>query len=398
MPSPLPLPFRYQSLWWWPAMVLLLVASPAEALDSRLLVDFEAMHREARDEPLRLRPPDSTDKALDTRLAAELSGQGLYARPEWQQEGTEPGALSIPELYYDASAGPLELSLGRKALQWDYGFMTAPVSWLGPPAGDDDQYQADAIVLAEYYRGLQVWQAGCTLRLDGTDELCLVRAEGFTGPGDWQMLAGYEGGWRLGSGVNWIATDRLAIRTSMAWAESSAFRAFAPVDPDAVYLTEDPVLDDTGERITALVGATLALDSGWEFMLEHAWDSAALSASDWQSISRRVADLMQTPEPQAGARAQNLGWLAGAASTEPMVRHRSLLRATQSWDDWSGEGLVTLLWTDDQPTWVSEIGPDYRWTDQAKVSARWRHYDTEGVLADLGNEFRLVLEIRTARR
>ncbi|TGG89987.1 hypothetical protein E4656_19820 [Natronospirillum operosum] len=113
MPSPLPLPFRYQSLWWWPAMVLLLVVSPAEALDRGLLVDFEAMHREARDEPLRLRPPDSTDKALDTRLAAELNGQGLYARPEWQQEGPEPGALSIPELYHDASVGPLAGTSGR---------------------------------------------------------------------------------------------------------------------------------------------------------------------------------------------------------------------------------------------------------------------------------------------
>ncbi len=373
------------------------ISSPTAAVEARILTDFETLYRDARDEPLRLRGPDDPDQQLDTRLALELSGQGLYARPEWQQTGSEAGELSLPEIYYDASAGALELSIGRKALQWDYGFSAAPVSWLGPPE-QQDHYSADPLVLAEYYRGLQVWQAGCTVRLEDADELCLVRTEGFTGPADWQLLAGYETGWRLGAGVNWIAADRLAIRASAAWAERRKSPAYDPADPETAYQTQDPIRTERGERLEWLLGTSLSLDSGWEFLLEHAWDSAALSAEDWRQIMARVADLTTTPEPQPGARPQNLGWLAGAAATRPPVQHRTLLRATQSWNDWSGEGLVTLLWTDDQPTWVSEIGPSYQWTEQARLKARWRHYDADGILADLGNEFRLILEIRTARR
>lgn len=377
--------------------LLLGVAATSEAVGTRVLTDFEVMHREARDEPLRLRAPDASSQQLDTRLALELSGQGLYVRPEWQQSGDDAGELSVPELYYDASAGGLELSLGRKTLQWDYGFFAAPVSWLGPPQQQDD-YSPDPIVLAEYYRGLQVWQAGCTVRLDDRDELCLLRTEGFTGPADWQVLAGHESGWRLGAGVNWIATNRLAIRTSAAWAKRSEYEVYAPDDPGAVYQSQDPINSEWGEQLELLLGATLSLDSGWEFMLEHAWDSAALSSGDWQNIDDRVDNLMSTPEPQKGARAQNLGWLAGAAAASPPVQHRTLLRTTQSWNDWSTEGLVTLLWTDERPTWVSELGPDFQWTDQARVKARWRHYDSDGVLADLGNEFRLTLEVRTSIR
>lgn len=390
--------FQLFALRGTPAIVLLALSlpiAPAHGADWRLSSETEAMHREARDETLRLRAPDDPYNLLDTRLAASVSSRGLYVRPELRQQGDSDWDISVPEAYYDANAGPLELSIGRKALQWDYGFFAAPLSWLGP-SENQDHYTADPLVLAERFQGLQVWQAACTLRLSDQDELCLVRAEGFTGPGDWQVLLGYEDGLRLGAGVNWIATDRLGLRLSAAWDANSAVTAWQPGETTQGYLTEDPLVEQHQEQVTALAGATLSLDSGLELMLEHAWDSAALSASDWTDILQQVDQAGQQPEPQPGLGAQTIGWLAEAAAIQPPVAHRTLVRATQSWNDWDGEALATLLWTDEQPTWVSEIGPDYQWNDQASLGLRWRHYDGNGVLADLGNAFTLTLRVRTS--
>ncbi|MEX0584841.1 MAG: hypothetical protein WEB07_03675 [Natronospirillum sp.] len=377
------------------AALSVLVAQGVLSADWRLENHSELLHRIPGDGVLPLVPADEPAARLDTQLEGSVLASGLYVRLRLAETEERTWGIQVPEAYYDASAGPLELSLGRKALPWDYAFGSAPLSWLGPAENKDD-YDAEPLVLTEYFVGLQVWQAACTVRLEDSDELCLLRTEGFSAAGDWQALVGYEAGLRMGAGLNWIATDRLALRVSMAWDEHRDQRAWQP-DGEG-FLTTDPLVQTKDSRTQVTLGASYTHASGWDLLLEHAYNSAALSQSDWQTVQTRAARVGAQAEPQPGLRAQNLGWLARAANTQPLAEHRTLIRSTQSWQDWSADALITLWWTDQTPTWLTQWGIDYQWASQAEVGASWRYYDADGVLADLGQELRLSLTVTTTGR
>ncbi|WLD57204.1 hypothetical protein NFC81_10785 [Salinispirillum sp. LH 10-3-1] len=338
------------------------------------------------------------DVTANSVLKGQISHSGALVRLRLQNTDTknddEDWALTVPEAFYDASAGPLELTVGRKALQWDYGFFAAPLNWLGPDA-QEQHYEARPLVSVEMYAGLQVWQAACAPEHEAEDALCVLRTEGFSRLFDWQLLAGYDGAPRVGAGLYWLAHDALALRFSGAWTADAPATEWQPGTPVNGHLTSDPLSQTQRDRTDMLFGLTWTHAQGTEALLEHHWDNSALSRRDWQALQAQRKRLEDQPEPAAGLRAANLGWMAQAVGLDPMVEHRTLIRLSQTWSDWTWRATGLSFWTDDTPTWLTELSANYQWNSVATVSADWRYHDNNGVLADLGHVFKLTLNVQT---
>lgn len=359
--------------------------------DWRLSLDQQLIGQRAGDGNIPLQQDDSLSTA--TTLSAQLSQQGVFVKVR-AEHNDEAWTASVPEAFYDASAGPLELSIGRKSLPWDYGFFAAPLNWLGPTT-QEQKDDARPLVLAEVYSGLQVWQAACAPEYNDDNALCVARTEGFSRLFDWQLLAGYDGAPRLGAGLYWLAHDALAVRFSGAWIADAPTLEWRPETPLNGHLTATPLQSMQSDRYEMLLGLSWTSSSNTDVLLEHHWNSNALSREDWQAIARQRQRLDDQPEPVAGLRAANLGWLAHAASLDPLVEHRTLLRVAQTWNDWTWRATGLGFWTDEWPTWITELGADYQWNPVATVSTSWRYHDNEGVLADLGHEFKVTLNVQT---
>lgn len=372
-------------------ILLSLGGSGVSAMDWRVELDqtLKATQAGAGELPLGARDDVTTSSVLN----GQVSHSGALVRLRLRD--TDAGwHLTVPEAFYDASAGSFELTVGRKSLPWDYGFFAAPLNWLGPNA-QEQHYEARPLALAEMYAGLNVWQAACAPEQQDDNAICVLRAEGFTRLFDWQFLAGYDGELRFGAGLYWLAHDALAVRFSGAWTADTQNTEWQPGALVNGYLTADPLQQTQTDRAEMLLGLTWTHAQGTEALLEHHWDNSALSRRDWQALQAQLNRLDEQAEPAAGLRASNLGWLAQAAGLEPMVEHRTLIRLSQTWNDWTWRATGIGFWTDNTPTWFTEMSADYQWNPVATVSADWRYHDNNGVLADLGHVFKLALNVQT---
>lgn len=340
------------------------------------------------------------DKALSRRsqtLDLTVSDRGFTVIPGLHQEGEEAPRFGLKEAYLDTRLLGLEWSLGRKVLEWDYGFLSRPLSWLGPIQEGAD-YKAETLVLAEHYQGLTVWQAGCTVRLYDEAELCLVRVEGFSGAIDWQLLTGFEEGWRLGAGGQWIASDSLALRLTGDWAQKQQKLRWHADEGEAPWYSESPLQPDEVPGFRWNVGATLTLPINVDLMAEHSWDESGLSLNDWQRIRRQAGRLSALTPSDPLLYAQNQGWLSAAAGREPLAEHRSLVRAQYQPTHWQLEALALLLWTDARPDRIDQLRLAYTALPLADLELRWRHYAGGSILGELGQEWRLSFKVSTAQR
>ncbi|MFY0664651.1 MAG: hypothetical protein JXQ97_08495 [Natronospirillum sp.] len=378
------------------APLLLNLSALSSGVDWRIELDQSIDATQAGSGELPLGAHD--DVTTQSVLSGQISHSGALVRLRLQNteadNDNEEWALTVPEAFYDASAGPLELTVGRKALQWDYGFFAAPLNWLGPNA-QEQHYEARPLVSVEMYAGLQVWQAACAPEHEAEDALCVLRTEGFSSLFDWQLLAGYDGAPRLGAGLYWLAHDAIAVRFSGAWTADAQAIEWQPGTRVNGHLTSDPLEHTQRDRTDLLLGLTWTHTQGTEALLEHHWDNSALSRRDWQALEAQLKRLDDQPEPAAGLRAANLGWMAQAAGLEPMVEHRTLVRLSQTWNDWTWRATGLSFWTNDTPTWLTDLSADYQWNPVATVSADWRYHDNNGVLANLGHVFKLTLNVQT---
>lgn len=370
------------------------LASLAHSAQWRLDYEMSAVHRQQGSGALAISNPDETASTRSQKLDLMLSDRGFTVIPGLRQEGEEPVRFDLREAYLDTRLAGLEWSIGRKVLEWDYGFLSRPLSWLGPNQ-EGAEYSAETLLLAEHYQGMTVWQAGCTVRLYDADELCLVRVEGFSGPVDWQMLGGYEAGWRFGAGGQWIATDALALRLTGSWVQNQQQLGWSANASEAPFYSSTPLHQQEASGFSWNLGTTLTLPMNVELMAEHSWDESGLSHKSWQQIRDQVVQLNDEAASDPGLYAQNLGWLSAAAGREPLSEHRTLLRAQYQPADWQLEALALLLWTDTRPDRIDQLRLTYTALPLADLELRWRHYPRDSILGELGQEWRFSLQVST---
>lgn len=375
---------------------LLLAPLPGLALDWRLDYELAIDYQQPGSGPLTLTDTDQAQASRYQQLDVRIREQGFVLKPRLYQPGDEALELSLPEAYLDTRLAGLEWSLGRKSLEWDYGFLSRPLNWLGP---DDEQNHnsAETLILAEHYQGLTVWQAACTARMYDADELCLLRVEGFRGAVDWQGLVGHEAGWRLGLGGQWIATDALAMRLTGSWRQNQPQWQWQPGPQQNGLYATNPLQQREGPGMHWNLGATWTSPIELEIMAEHSWHEGGLSQRHWQRLTSHADTLDDAASSDPALAAMNQAWLSMAAAMEPLSEHRTLLRAQYPLDSWRLEALTLLLWTDTTPDRIDQLSLAYTALPLVELEAQWRQYSHHGVLGDLGQRWRFSASMATGQ-
>jgi len=333
--------------------------SSAWALDWRLEADWEAEQQTTVEAPL----PLVEETPLTARERFDLSASQSGAQLDLRFEPETNSAWDVRQAFYDGRLSDYELTLGRKSLHWDYGYLANPLNWLGPDDGRSD-HRAETLVSIQQFRGINTDQTVCTLRLEDQAELCALRTQGFSGALDWQALVGYQEGWRFGGGASWVPGQRWEYHGSVVWYESAERRQYR----------DSALVQEPGAAWNALVGAQVSGASGWQLWLEHHYDSRALSTADWRRVAQDLDDWQGTPQAMS---------LAPAWQAPVLTEHRSMVRLTQNWGDWDLTGTLIGFWADEASP-LTDLEVSYAWTPEAEVRAGWQTTSSSGILGRIG--------------
>ena len=339
------------------------MALPVWALDWRLEAQFEATRQDALASPLPLveAEPFSWQQRYD--LSLRDSGVGLDLRLEQDGYRDSRTEWTVRQAYYDGALLDYELTVGQKHLHWDYGFLASPLNWVGPADGRSDTL-ADPLISVQRFRGVNVDQSVCTLRLEEQQEICLVRTQGFAGSLDWQLAAGYQEGWQFGAGASWVFGPRWEYHGAATWFEKALRQQYK----SGVLSKEfDSAWD-------VLLGFSTSGQGGWQLLFEHHLDSRALSADDWSRLLQDMDGDQQATPAEA---------LAPAWQGKPLSANRSLFRVTQQWRDWDFTGTAVGFWVE-WPTLLLELEASYGWTQNTRWSLGWQSTPASGMLGRIG--------------
>lgn len=348
---------------WYRLFVLMLATSPvlAGAVNWRLETNWEATERRSFSTDLPLVGAGSL--AWRSRYDFAVSGGGAQLDLRFEPELDVP--WQVRQAYYDGQVGEFELTLGRKSLHWDYGYLAHPLNMLGS-ADARGSYQAEPLIAVQRYRGISVDELVCTLRLEDRAELCVIRTQGLTGSLDWQLLAAYESAWRVGAGGSWVPGQRWEWHASAVGYQQRTRYGY-PGSSRGLTSTEGPAWE-------GLVGANVSGSGGWQLWLEHSLDTRALSIDGWRRIEEDLNDLAGSPA---------IWSLAPAWQTPVLTRHRSMIRATQSWESFDFGATMIGFWAH-TPTVLGELEISYAWTPAAELSLGWQSTNRSGILGRIG--------------
>lgn len=336
-----------------------LVPWSAGAVDWRLEADWEAERQETVTAPLALVDSHPFQWREQYDLSVAQSGAQLDVRFEPQSETD----WTVRQAFYDGSLDDYELTLGRKSLHWDYGYLANPLNWLGPEDGRTET-RAEPLVSIQRFRGINTDQVVCSLHLDDDTEVCAVRTQGFAGALDWQALLGYDDGWQFGAGASWVPGLRWEYHGSVVAYESAPRWRYR----------HNALPKDQGPAVNVLVGTQVSGSAGWQLWLEHHYDSRAFSRNDWQRLSDDLDAWQNTPQVES---------LAPAWQAPTLSAHRSMVRLTQTWSDWDLTGTLIGFWAD-EVTLLSDLELAYGWTQQAEWRLGWQSTSSSGILARIG--------------
>lgn len=259
--------------------------------------------------------------------------------------------VQLNEAHAAFDLGPWQLAAGRKVLGWDVGHGFRPNDVVqqeqrrqllsqtpeGRPLLQVERFGAEhawALVLANP-QNLQA--AAGSAR--GPHEAALAwRGYRRTGALDLHGFArlGRHSGASLGGAAAWVATDELALHTSLrasrhhqGWAFDGAAPLAASAPPWSQALR--------GGGTQALLGAMWTGASGQSLLLEAWHDGTALSDRewhDWQERNRALAALAQQGAWR-GAAAGNLAWQALPLQAPSLRRDNLFLRGAWQQGDWT---------------------------------------------------------------
>ncbi len=292
------------------------------------------------------------------------------------------------ELYFDTSAGKLDLSIGRKITSWGVGFGFRPL--------DVIQQEDRRALYTNTLRGVDqaamewfgasaavsmVWSnpGRGTENTPKRDQSIALKFYHSGESGDLHALARYSDRTetQLGVGVSQVSGDALEWHASALWQQTASKPINRLTLPDSTSLlgAANPFFDQaTHGAIKALAGASWTHSSGWGVLGEIWYDETAYSDAQWQALNLLTAqqrDLLAHGRAPASAVLGNIAYNRQAFLADNLRQWNALIRVSRQ--NGSFEPALELLYTPEDQGWVATASGVYKLNRQ-QLEIGLRHF------------------------
>jgi hypothetical protein len=316
--------------------------------------------------------------ATDLELRASagpVAGIATLRHVAAEHRGPEQSAI-LNELHASTDLAGWYFTVGKKIVSWDVGYAFRPLDVIQ----QEDRrrllsttLEGVPVFVVERFHGDAAWSVvianpGKSSQQLGRDEPAIAtRAYWRDGAADWHAVARYgeRTGWRLGTGVAWVATESLEFHASALYSERLE-HVVGSDGPLQVPLYNVGVGSDGWQ---ALAGASWTGRSRVSVLLEIWHDERAWSEQEWREW-RATTQYLGDTVPIPALRQRAVASQAGALGVASLHRDNALLRVA-----WSGDAFypsADVLYTPADGGAVATARLEWRGARSA-IEVGWRH-------------------------